>query len=71
MTLTNVELITDLAVANWKYESLLKEPFVGLNCEGVELGRPEGNLTLVQMIAQDKKVILFDILVCPAICENV
>lgn len=36
---------------------------VGLDCEGVKLGQYAGQLTLVQIIAADGNIYLFDILV--------
>jgi len=69
MAQINAEVITDTTVANSKCESLLLEPFVGLDCECVNLG-PGGELSLIQVIGSDRKVLLFDVLTCPAIMSG-
>lgn len=45
---------------------LLEEKLVALDCEGVDLGRPNGKLCLVQ-IASGSSVWLFDVQQCPAL----
>lgn len=45
---------------------------VGVDCEGVNLGRYAGQLTLVQIITADGNIYLFDVLINPEImtCEG-
>lgn len=65
----NPLLISNLEVADLKCETLLSETFIGLDCEGVDLGR-EGKLCLITVIRKDSQVYIFDVFTCPAILEK-
>lgn len=48
---------------------LKHERVIAVDCEGVDLGRPNGKLCLVQ-VASAKNVWLFDVQECPALLKN-